>query len=374
MSLPAFQKMAAATMAVGDDGPPSLQDSPEIQALSEAEPATKPPIAVPANTLYEVAGVSPAAPRLSWKGLPELNKATFADQRWSKAQGHLFGEREGPPTSADRELATQVLLSGARAFGIWHISTHSLEPLQRQLLGEVERPSPPLAMWLRREERHERYQHQAVDDGEVPQRALVNAVSMNEAEVRAELKNRKWQGFQRAFHDGYVHFSTDEVFAAKVILTALVFVISTAYALRVVLYSYPTIITVFTWPIFVARAGGMACAILTGVLFLRTASKEIYNLLPFGKLGALFTGHKDLHIFAGIMMLFFGVVHTIAHLIGTAPAVQSHSHEELNNLLGCANPAETPGYLGARFQWLQWPACPLSEDYTYMDVVFRSTP
>mmetsp|Transcript_65559 Transcript_65559/g.142962 ORF Transcript_65559/g.142962 Transcript_65559/m.142962 type:complete len:861 (-) Transcript_65559:216-2798(-) len=339
----------------------------------------KPPgiVAATSSLLYEQAGVKLSnSITLNDDRLKELDKATYRDERWTNARQHLFGDGLSAPTEKDRELVAQILREGAKAFGIWHVSSVSLLGLARQILSDEEGPSPAFTAWLESTKDRDR-PSTSTRQGELDQRQIVSQVSMSDAELRRELRNAKWSGFQQAILDGYVSFATNEIFAAKVFLCVFVFICSNAYALKVVLHSYPGIIDYFDWPIYVARAGGMATAILTGFLFLsmaRSASKEVYALFPFGLVSAIFTAHRDLHIFAGEMMLWLGIMHAVAHLIGTAPGVQSTNHKELNKLLGCANPDTTPGYLGVRFSYFQWPACPLEKNYSLMDVVFLSTP
>jgi len=329
-----------------------------------------------AASIYDVAGVRVIDELVMTRDrLQALDQATYLDERWQKAQAHLFGDRIGDPSEEDRITAGDVLREGAKAFGIWHVSGVSLAGLARQVLKEEDLPSPALASWVAHAER---LTSEVGPVGELADRELVNRVSMDERTVEKEIKSRQeWQGYYQAIHDGYVHFSQSDVNAAKIILAVSVLISSIGYAIKTVVHTYPDIIEIFGWPIFIARAGGMGCAILTGILYLsmaRSACKGLYSMFPRSSLAGVLTGHKDIHIFAGQFLLVLALIHTLGHLIGTAPGVQSHTHEELNQLLGCANPDETPDYIGARMKWLQWPSCPLEEDYTLLDVVFLSTP
>eukprot|EP00448_Togula_jolla_P019075 CAMPEP_0170577638 /NCGR_PEP_ID=MMETSP0224-20130122/5034_1 /TAXON_ID=285029 /ORGANISM="Togula jolla, Strain CCCM 725" /LENGTH=867 /DNA_ID=CAMNT_0010900563 /DNA_START=52 /DNA_END=2656 /DNA_ORIENTATION=+ len=329
-----------------------------------------------ASCLYEMAGVRISAREdcLPPSAISALNKATFRDDRWKNARSYLFGDRLGKPTEEDRELALDLLREGAKAFGVWHVSSYTIAALARQLLGEPEAPSDALEAWIKSVLRsNSEVTH---GDSVLEQRVVVKEVSVNEAEIRKAAKSEQWQGYSKAWSEGYVHFAKSDVEVTKVIVTVLVFLCSTGYAIKVVLHMYPDIFDFFGWPIFFARGAGMATAIVTGILYLsmaRTASKEVYHLCPFSRLSALFTGHRDLHIHAGDLMLFFGGLHVVAHLIGTAPGVQSHKIEELNAFLGCANPDTTPGYLGVDMSWLRWPKCPLTKAVTYRSFVLQST-
>jgi len=328
------------------------------------------------TTIFDQAGVQEAAGDCMHPNhVRELNRATYSDSRWNNARKHLFGSRLAMPGDQEIRLTLSVLREGAKAFGLWHVTDASLEGLMRQVLAHKEsnQMSPAMATWMALQVKSKTKRTSTMSSNKP---SLNKRVSMDEKEVRQELRNLKWKGYHKAIHDGYVHFSENEVLVMKTVLFFIVFVCSVGYAMKVALHMYPGVTDLFSWLVLIARAGGMGSAIVTGVLFLsmsRTAQKEVYSHARFGKISTLFTGHRDLHVFAGKLLMWLALAHTLAHLLGTAPGVQSHTHEELNELLGCANP-DTPGHLGGNFSWLTWPSCPLEEDYTLMDVIFKSVP
>merc|ERR1719343_42675 len=105
---------------------------------------------------------------------------------------------------------------------------------------------------------------------------------------------------------------------------------------------YKDAVKIFGWPIFFARAGGMGAACWTAVLYLTMSRGFLARLPPQAKIANIVDAHKELHIWAGKAMCITGLVHVIAHCIGTVPGILVHSKEELNALLGCANPESTP--------------------------------
>jgi len=64
----------------------------------------------------------------------------------------------------------------------------------------------------------------------------------------------------------------------------------------------------------------------------------------------------------------------LSHCVGTLPGLISHPVEEVNAILGCANPDATTNYLGVSMEWLQLSPCPLEKKTTYMGVLFKTTP
>jgi len=62
---------------------------------------------------------------------------------------------------------------------------------------------------------------------------------------------------------------------------------------------------------------------------------------------------------AGKTLFVDGIVHGVAHMVGTVPGILTSSVDKLNQVLGCANADTTPGFLQVNLEWLQWPKCPL---------------
>jgi len=156
----------------------------------------------------------------------------------------------------------------------------------------------------------------------------------------------------------------DTVRKMQVGLACVIFIISNAYAIKVVTQMYPDAINIFGWPIYFARMGGMGAACWTAVLYF-TMSRGFLTVIYNGRwpncMVAPFDAHKDLHVFAGMAMVFTGSVHTVAHICGTVPGILTHSLDELNGIFGCSNKDTTPNYLGVSMTALQWPTCPLKE-------------
>jgi len=121
----------------------------------------------------------------------------------------------------------------------------------------------------------------------------------------------------------------------------------------------------------------MSMAFLTSVLYL-TMSRSLlrfFHTIKCGGVRAVLDTHKELHIFAALLMVIYAALHTLGHAIGTAPGVITHTVEDLNAVFGCANPDTTPGYLAVDLGPLMVPKCPITKnDYTYMGVIFKTTP
>mmetsp|Transcript_65294 Transcript_65294/g.156051 ORF Transcript_65294/g.156051 Transcript_65294/m.156051 type:complete len:900 (+) Transcript_65294:106-2805(+) len=155
-------------------------------------------------------------------------------------------------------------------------------------------------------------------------------------------------------------------YGRKGLFHAMILVISAAYATDVVSNKYTDAIDMFSWPIYFARLGGLACVLLTAVLFLsmsRTLHAFLTRLLPRQGRGFWFTfldSYKEIHIMAGKALLFYSILHTFAHSIGTVPGILQMDVAELNKLLGCAQ--EDPPYIAEwDLSFLHWPRCPLRE-------------
>jgi len=279
----------------------------------------------------------------------ELEKATFKDVRWDNALKHIR------QTDAwDRTVVKQLVRKGAKAFGFWHLSDDIVECLAGHVIGEQAQVSGALQAWMGQEDTCERRSKAAERVS-----ALVTA-------GQKTLNNQ---------HEGKRGSRAPNLFKAVMCLITLI--ISNVYALDVVLNKYPTIMTFFSWKIYVARACGMGALVWTAFLFLtmaRTLQRALLARLPIGsKLLDLANAHKELHVFCGKMLACTAGLHVLAHLLGTLPGIVAHTKDELNTLLGCANPDSTPGYLGVHMPWLVWPQCPLKREFTYLEVLFMST-
>eukprot|EP00439_Symbiodinium_sp_Y106_P048246 s3994_g6.t1 len=143
-------------------------------------------------------------------------------------------------------------------------------------------------------------------------------------------------------------------------LHLLVLLTCLGYASDLVTNKYPNAVTLFSWPIFFARLGGMACAIYSALLFL-SMSRGLLSLLsrclPKHGRNLWFTfldSHKDLHIECGKALVFYSALHTVGHCIGTVPGVLQKSAAELNALLGCAQ-EEPPYVLHMDLSIFHWP-------------------
>jgi len=306
--------------------------------------------------------------------LTSLDKATFKDIRWESALTHLREAKiippQGQPFSQEESDALRDLFrSGAQAFGIWDLSKTALEGLIHQVDG-TPIVSPALRSWLETPHDSQGLIHDR-QIGQVPE---------NHDALAQEAHRKNFSIFDEV-HDGHMTFAKGELMVMKFWFVFGVFALSNAYACYVVFYSYSGIEQYFSILIYVARGCGMAIALLTAVLYLsmaRSTFKALYQIIPksCSLLTHVFDAHKEMHMLAGNMMLVAAVAHTLAHCTGTAVGVQRHSPEELNQILGCANPEGIRGHTitGVRFKFLEWPACPLTEKYSYWEVVFKSMP
>mmetsp|Transcript_18909 Transcript_18909/g.43975 ORF Transcript_18909/g.43975 Transcript_18909/m.43975 type:complete len:955 (+) Transcript_18909:90-2954(+) len=179
------------------------------------------------------------------------------------------------------------------------------------------------------------------------------------------------------------HFaSPDYVRFIRALFHGTILIISAAYALDVVSNKYTDAMDMFSWPIFFARLGGMACALWTAILFLsmsRTLHTFLARLLPKTGRNFWFTfldSHKDIHIMAGKALMIYAGIHVLAHSIGTVPGILQKDVEELNELLGCAQ-ADPPYVAEWDLSFLHWPRCPLRESdvpRTFTEALFLTMP
>ena len=161
----------------------------------------------------------------------------------------------------------------------------------------------------------------------------------------------------------------------------LILVGSAGYALDFSMAKYPEAIATFGGLVFVARLGGMACALETGVLFLSMARPALSRLstwlpgtwqLPW----AILEAHRQIHIEAAGAMCVYSGLHVVAHCLGTVPALMERSPAELNALLGCAR-RDPPFLLGVDMSFLAWPECPVAEaslPESFAEALFATMP
>lgn len=308
-----------------------------------------------------------------------LNKQTFMDTRWENSQ-KFIQSRLLSQGADDRCVTRELLMQGAKAFGIWSVVDASLDAVMRQVLqdGKLNLVSAPIAEII---DSAVTASQQVAPARDAPQthlsaRALVRRLTVNlDPTQPSNARSCLLRCLPQRWHQ---HLEPGEAAMAKVIIVLVVTGISLYSAVTLCFKTYPESLEYFGIPFFFARGTGMMCALLTGIIYAtmaRTAGKAIFKCMNPGSIMAtFFDAHKDLHVFCGKMLFVASVVHTIAHLIGTAKGVEQHSADELNQILGCARPNETPGYLGAKFPMFEWPKCPFERNYTVMDVVFFSTP
>jgi len=286
-----------------------------------------------------------------------LEKATFRDARWGNALLHLHSTGAW----SDDRAVQSLIRKGAKAFGLWHLPEEALGALAKHLLKEEAITSPALEAWTKRlENGGENNQSKVLKSRQRAPTSMTMKGSMD------KLASKRW-------------LSVSEDGRIKLVLSAIVFLLSNLYALEVCCIMYPGVVGLFGWPIYVARAGGCGALLWTALLFLsmsRTFLRVAMRQVPIRSRWAhqIADCHKELHIFCGQMLLATSLVHGLAHCIGTVPGIESHTKEELNSLLGCANRESTPGYINAPMSWLSAPKCPLERHYTFQEVLFTSLP
>jgi len=274
-----------------------------------------------------------------------------------------------------------VLCQGAKAFGIWHLTEASLQGMVDQVMKNKVAPSPAMQL-LQDMSTKVPEQVDKITSSTRMQRSISVGPAMvemfrksQEEESKATCLLRRGQTrLLKAFS------SASSVQWTWRALSLLVFIISNAYALEVVLHMYPDALKVFGWPIYFARMGGMASACWTAVMYWTMARgllSRMYVCLGSkrGMLVAPLDAHKDIHILSGGALVACGVEHIIAHLMGTVPGILTHTKDELNDLLGCANKDEIYGFIKMDFSAIQWPQCPLeSAPRTVEEILFTTLP
>jgi predicted ferric reductase len=83
-----------------------------------------------------------------------------------------------------------------------------------------------------------------------------------------------------------------------------------------------------------------------------------------------------MHMLAGKAMFGMGIVHAVAHMLGTVPAMIHKTAAELNEVLGCSRAAEgdSPYWVPANLDFLKWPRCPMERAPTSVGGVLLTMP
>jgi len=342
--------------------------------------------------------------------LGALNKAVFEDRRWDDAMQYIrrAAVLRGPSD------AQALLMEGAKCFGIWRQSQNALRALIPHVL---EQPKPE----QRESEQQESQKHAErleangeAEMTEVKSNRGAKSVSISpglhdwmQAECESQsclgsasrslslfdpLKTNQTASSKWRVVDAYTKTDIDTVpnnsysyalldrstlWWNKRMMFLIVSAVSLCYGYYVVGVKYKGVVDVFGWPVFVARAAGMASIVSTAILYLtmaRSFMALLYRLLPHkSPLGTLLDAHKEIHIFFARSLFLFQVLHIFGHAIGTFPGIAMTSPEVLNSLAGCANQGTTlKGW--PSLSWLHWPACPFERELTGPEVWFMTMP
>jgi len=157
---------------------------------------------------------------------------------------------------------------------------------------------------------------------------------------------------------------------------AVVVLLSNAYAVEVVFLMYPGALDLFGWPIYFARAAAMGALLWSALMYL-TMSRSLLRWMRALRLAVVRTAldaHREAHVFCGQCLFICAFIHIVAHVLGTVTALQKHTSEEVNDVIGCASAPS--GYLGVEFRWLTWPTCPLEPDFQkhgFLEILFFRT-
>mmetsp|Transcript_98202 Transcript_98202/g.225408 ORF Transcript_98202/g.225408 Transcript_98202/m.225408 type:complete len:740 (+) Transcript_98202:70-2289(+) len=120
----------------------------------------------------------------------------------------------------------------------------------------------------------------------------------------------------------------------------------------------PNVMSVLGFPVFIARGSAMGIVLCTAVLYLSMSNAAIsvtrWYVERWPCLVLLLDSRKEIHMFIGCVIIGLSFLHTLCHVVVTAPRASQASLEELNGLFGCATE-------GALIRQLAWPACPLEE-------------
>mmetsp|Transcript_69337 Transcript_69337/g.151399 ORF Transcript_69337/g.151399 Transcript_69337/m.151399 type:complete len:1049 (+) Transcript_69337:114-3260(+) len=326
------------------------------------------------------------------EALCSLEAAVFEDTRWKNALRHLFKSGEW----RNRQALEGLIRAGAKTFGFWHLPSPIVEALAAHLdvklhesVGsaptESEALPPSDALMEQLEEvKSTIAAHASTSTAAAAAAAGAAASSGRAAAAASTAPNLAFKSEYIPQQQGgrlckcFAKLTRQEAWAAKLWLTSFVLVLSNIYAMEVCCIMYPGLVNLFGIPIWIARAGGMGTLLWTALLFLtmsRTVIRIVARLLPLqSAFYEVLDQHKELHIFCGQMCFLTGAVHTIAHCVGTVPGIISRTLDEINAILGCANPDSTPGYIGTTFAALQLTECPLKERPTYLGAVVTTTP
>eukprot|EP00929_Paragymnodinium_shiwhaense_P026017 TRINITY_DN15573_c0_g1_i3.p1 TRINITY_DN15573_c0_g1~~TRINITY_DN15573_c0_g1_i3.p1 ORF type:complete len:870 (+),score=124.73 TRINITY_DN15573_c0_g1_i3:63-2612(+) len=303
--------------------------------------------------------------------LQGLNKATFSDHRWDQAMAYL---QTHDILRSDKD-AKALLLQGAKAFGLWDLSDEAIASLIPHVrdANVMSLQSPGLTQYLQTLERkHVHFGSLASDGGQFKPRSSLRArtrlsrATTDEVNEDAEMtdKDEGWSSM--------LDHST--LFWSKRVFTTLVILLCIAYAIYLFVNTRSALLPLFSWSVYVARGAGLGAAILSGFMYLsmaRTVMKVCFAMLPAGNCFlAVLDCHKDMHIFAGKGLVLASVIHTIAHLVGPVEGLASHTPEELNKVLFCAQPGGQATWL----KWMNYPACPFDRKLTYLEVLYKTLP
>jgi len=345
----------------------------------------------------------------------KIRNLVFKDDRWERALEHL---RKEPGWG--KAPALRLLREGASAFGFWQLPDEALDGLVGQLLQHASAASPGIRQWT------QEWSEEKLGDGSskedldaAPMRSVVPVQSATTAQtmetairIQATMKTvatsrfsppppsdsvgvetgrfMEQQGFVAGCRQTKAELTTDwtgfvstgYLRGISISLHSLVLVLCAIYAADLVTNKYPSAVMLFSWPVYFARLGGMACTIYSALLFLSMARGLLSLLsrcLPKHGRNLWFTfldSHKDLHIECGKALVFYSVLHTVGHCIGTVPGVLQKSVEELNELFGCAQ--ENPPYLiHLDLSIFHWPQCPLVESekpMNFTEALFMTLP
>eukprot|EP00929_Paragymnodinium_shiwhaense_P010119 TRINITY_DN11460_c0_g1_i1.p1 TRINITY_DN11460_c0_g1~~TRINITY_DN11460_c0_g1_i1.p1 ORF type:complete len:948 (-),score=119.86 TRINITY_DN11460_c0_g1_i1:638-3481(-) len=306
-----------------------------------------------------------------------LSDATFSDQRWANAMEYLQKHR----LMSSRADVQELLQEGAKAFGLWwRLSDASISGLMphvssRAAAMDSVAASPGLLQGLAAGSR----------EGGLDTSLQLQQMSS----TRRKKCWRPWQSMnvepKRRSEDGVlgetsrvltVPSSTlDDMRWFKWAMIAVVIACSISYGYWLVFIKAPGLMELFRWPVFVARSAGMGVGILTGIMYLSMARRFLrccYGFVPVDSMLLSFLdGHRDIHVFTGKALLVTGVVHGVAHLVGSVEGMSSSTPEQLNEVLFCANPSQF--LVRWHLSWLQWPACPMEKPLTYLEVLYKTT-
>jgi len=334
-----------------------------------------------ALTLHEEYGIDTVANKAVSAELMRASKETMFNRAWES--GLTFFSENGQ--LGDRSAALTLLRHGASSFGLWDMSDAPLAGLAQHLL-KVATPQDTVACLPgalqpsnnKTKKVKSEKSHASNNSSHTTMRGSLVLLISSDA---GKKKVKRYTPVRDTMNQmGYQELKS--IPAYKIGLLAPISCMAMGYGLEFTYYQYPDIPRILGWQVVVSRSTAMAMAFLTSFLFLsmsRTLLTWSSGCRCLSWVNKARDAHKELHIFAGQLTIFFGFIHTLGHLIGTAPGFITHTAQELNAVFGCANPDTTPGYIrGVDLGPLVYPKCPIShsmkETYTYMGVLFNTTP